>query len=174
MVKGSGYGFVVTGTDAAGNYLAYASTGSTNASLPTGSLGVAASYASAPAATVGPGGIVIAAGSAATTTTGQQAILLRASTAGAVQPVLPGVAIPQWRSTAWPWPAVSRSPWAAPTATPAIWHKTAGGAWRLVSSLSLVSANPGQAALTSVTHGPAGWPSAPRPGRPHLLGSYRP
>ena len=118
VVKGSGYGFVVTGTDAAGNYLAYASTGSATASLPTGSPGVAASYASAPAATVGPGGIVIAAGPAATTTTGQQAILLRASTAGAVQPVLPGVAIPQWRSTAWPWPAVSRSPWAAPMPVP--------------------------------------------------------
>ena len=111
------------------------------------------------AATVGPGGTVIAAGSAATTTTGQQAILLRASTAGAVQPVLPGVAIPQWRQQ----PGRGRRSAGRRgqrRRLPVIWYRTAGCAWRLVSSLSLVSANPGQAALISVTHGPAGWLAA--------------
>jgi hypothetical protein len=35
VVKGSGYGFVVTGTDAAGNYVAYTSTGSGGGCLGT-------------------------------------------------------------------------------------------------------------------------------------------
>ena len=54
---------------------------------------------------------------------------------------------------------------------PAIWRKAgsgpgeAGGAsWTLVSSLSLVSAEPGLAALTSVTYGPAGWLAVGVPG----------
>ena len=34
MVKGSAYGFVVTGTDAAGDYLAYTSTGDGTSWLP--------------------------------------------------------------------------------------------------------------------------------------------
>ncbi len=39
VVKGSVYGFVVTGTDAAGNYIAYTSAGDGTAWLPTGSRG---------------------------------------------------------------------------------------------------------------------------------------
>jgi hypothetical protein len=79
VVKGSAYGFVVTGTNAAGHYLAYSAPGYGAAWAPAGSLGATAGYASAPAATAGPHGTVIAAGSAAATMTGQQAILLRAA-----------------------------------------------------------------------------------------------
>ena len=79
VVKGNACGFVVTGTDAAGNYVAYTSTGAGSTWLPTGSLGSTSGYVSPPAATVGPGGTVIAAGSAAAAKTGQQAILLQAT-----------------------------------------------------------------------------------------------
>jgi hypothetical protein len=54
VVKGSAYGFVVTGTDAAGNYLACTSTGDGTGWLPTGSPGPTTSYASTPTATFGP------------------------------------------------------------------------------------------------------------------------
>jgi hypothetical protein len=53
---------------------------------------------------------------------------------------------------------------------PAIWRKTAAGSWALVSTLSLVSgppmasAAPHLAALTSVTHGRAGWLAVGVPG----------
>ena len=40
---------------------------------------------------------------------------------------------------------------------PAVWRRASGGAWRLVSSLSQVSADPDLAGLTAVTHGPDGW-----------------
>jgi hypothetical protein len=41
---------------------------------------------------------------------------------------------------------------------PAVWRQAAGaGSWTLVSSLSVASGYPGRSALTSVTHGPAGW-----------------
>jgi hypothetical protein len=49
-----------------------------------------------------------------------------------------------------------------------VWRKTAGGAWTLVSSLALTQplggAEPGLRALTSVTHGPAGWLAVGTPG----------
>ena len=48
VVRGSADGFAVTGTDAAGNYVAYSSTGSAATWLPAGSLGSVASYQSAP------------------------------------------------------------------------------------------------------------------------------
>ncbi len=163
VVKGNAFGFVVTGTDAAGNYLAYTSTGAGPTWLPTGSLGSTAGYASAPAATVGPGGTVIAAGSATATKTGQQAILLRASTAGVVQPV-PLAAVPQVAVNALAVAGGQQVAVGSADGYPAIWHETADGTWRLVSSLSLVSANPGLTALTSVTHGPAGWLAVGAPG----------
>jgi hypothetical protein len=56
VVKGSAYGFAVTGTDADGNYVAYTAAGDGASWLPTGSLGTTSGYASAPAATVAPDG----------------------------------------------------------------------------------------------------------------------
>jgi Protein kinase domain len=162
VVKGSAYGFVVTGTDAAGNYLAYSSTGTATTWLPTESLGPAAGYASAPAATVGPGGTVIAAGSATATKTGQQAIVLRASPAS-VQPVLPA-AIPQVAVNSLASAGGQQIAVGSADGYPAIWRKADGGSWTLISPLSLVSANPGLTALSSVTHGPAGWLAVGAPG----------
>ena len=39
VVRGSAYGFAVTGTDAGGNYVAYTAAGDGASWLPTGSLG---------------------------------------------------------------------------------------------------------------------------------------
>jgi len=47
---------------------------------------------------------------------------------------------------------------------PAVWRSTSGGTWTLVSSLPLVSAYPGLAALTSVTYGSSGWLAVGVPG----------
>ncbi len=178
--KGSAYGFVVTGTDATGNYVAYTSTGAGTTWRPTGSLGSPASYASMPAATVGPDDTVIAAGSTAASETGQQAVLLQATTAGAVRPVplasIPGAVIPEMAVKALAAAGGQQIAVGSADGYPAIWDKTAGGAWRLVSSLPLVSAEPAPplaapplaapplAALTSVTHGTAGWLAVGVPG----------
>jgi hypothetical protein len=45
-----------------------------------------------------------------------------------------------------------------------VWRHTSAGVWTLVSSLGLVAADPHLRALTSVTHGPAGWLAAGAPG----------
>ena len=76
-VRGSADGFAVTGIDAAGNYVAYSSTGSAASWLPTTSLGPVASYQSAPSATVGAGGTVTVAGSTAASRVSQQAACSR-------------------------------------------------------------------------------------------------
>ena len=77
--RGSADGFAVTGIDAAGNYVAYSSTGSAASWLPTTSLGPVASYQSAPSATVGAGGTVTVAGSTAASRVSQQAVVLQAT-----------------------------------------------------------------------------------------------
>jgi hypothetical protein len=43
---------------------------------------------------------------------------------------------------------------------PAVWRSVSGGAWRLVSSPTLASADPNLAGLYAVTHGSAGWLAA--------------
>ena len=203
VVKGSAYGFVVTGTDAAGHYVAYTSTGGGTSWRPTGSLGSPAGYASVPAATVGPGGTVIAAGSTAASKVSQQAVLLQATTAGAVRPVplasIPGAVIPEVAVKALAAAGGQQIAVGSADGYPAIWRRTAGGAWTLVSSLPPASAQPGLAApplaapplaapplaapplaapplaapplaapplaaLTSVTHGTAGWLAVGVPG----------
>ncbi len=172
VVKGSGYGFAVTGTDAAGNDVAYTSTGTGSTWLPTGSLGPAASYASVPAATAGTGDTVIAAGSTAASKVSQQAVLLQASTAGAIRPVplgsIPGAVVPEVTVKSLAVAGGQQIAVGSADGYPAIWRKVAGRRWQLVSSLSLVSAKsgaePGLAALASVTHGPAGWLAVGVPG----------
>jgi hypothetical protein len=94
-------------------------------------------------------------------------VLLRATTAGAVRPVpvpeVPEVAVNSRAAAGGTQVAVGSA-----DGYPAIWRKTAGGSWTLVSSLPLVSATPGAtpglAALTSVTHGSAGWLAVGVPG----------
>jgi hypothetical protein len=167
VVKGSNYGFVVTGIGPAGNYVAYTSTGDGAAWRPTGSLGTTASYASTPAATVAPGGIIIAAGSTAASKLSQQAVLLQATPAGRVRPVplasLPGAVIPPVTVTSLATAGSQQVAVGSADGYPAIWHRTPGHPWALVSPLALV-AGPRLAGLTSVTHGPAGWLAVGLPG----------
>ena len=47
---------------------------------------------------------------------------------------------------------------------PAVWRRGSTGTWALVTPLSLVSASPGLASLSSVTHGSAGSITAGTPG----------
>ena len=168
VVKGSADGFVVTGTDAAGNYIAYTAAGDGAAWLPTGSLGTTASYASTPAATVAPGGTVIAAGSTTASKTSQQAVLLQASTSGLVRPVnlaaLPGAVVPEVAVHSQAAADGTQIAVGSADGHPAIWRNTPRGSWTLLSTPSQVSATPGLAALTTVTHGRAGWLAVGVPG----------
>jgi Protein kinase domain len=169
VVRGSAYGFAVTGTGPAGDYLAYTAAGDGTAWTATGSLGSTASYASAPAGTAGADGTVIAVGSAGATKTGQQAVVLRASTTGTVQAVpvdrMPGAITPEVAVSALASAGGQQIAVGSADGYPAIWRKTSGGSWTLTSKLPLVSAaGPGRSALTSITHGPHGWLAVGTPG----------
>ena len=170
LVKGSDYGFVVVGTSASGQLVGYTSTGTGTTWLPTGLLGNAAAQ-SVVGATVAPAGTIVAVGYTAASKIGQQPVFLEASTDGTVRPVqlsgIGGAAVPEMtiRSTA----VAGGVQIAVGSANgyPAVWRKTTGGAWTLVSSLALTQAlagaDPGLSALTSVTHGPA-WLAVGTPG----------
>lgn len=181
-VRGSANGFAVTGVSSAGNYVAYSSTGPAASWRATGSLGAEASYASAPSATAGAGGAVIVAGSRAGSgaagrsspqavliqATPVQASTVQATTAGAIRPVplarIPGAVVPELQVSSLAVAGRQQVAVGSADGYPAIWHRTAGGSWRLVSSPSL-SAVTGLSTLTSVTHGRDGWlavdPSGP-------------
>ena len=161
-VKGSDYGFVVTGHTPS-QYVAYTSPGTGTRWLPTGPLG---STSDGPGfiAAVGAGGSVVAAGSANPGKTSQQALLIKADTAGDVLPVsltaIRGGFIPEEavKSTA----VAGNVQIAVGSADgyPAVWRRVSDGPWALVSSLGQVSADPGLAGLSAVTHGPRGWLAA--------------
>ena len=171
LVKGSDYGFVVTGTSASGQLVGYTSTGTGTTWLPTGLLGNAAAE-SVVGATVASAGTIVAVGYTAASKLGQQPVFLEASTDGSVRPVqlagIAGAAVPEMaiHSTA----VADGAQIAVGSANgyPAMWRKTTGGAWTLVSSLALTQplagADSGLRALTSVTHGPAGWLAVGAPG----------
>ncbi|HEV3287880.1 MAG TPA: hypothetical protein VG123_02690, partial [Streptosporangiaceae bacterium] len=171
LVKGSDYGFVVTGTSASGQLVGYTSTGTGTTWLPTGLLGNA-SAESVVGATVAPAGTIIAVGYTVGSKIGQQPVFLEASTDGTVRPVqlagIAGAAVPEMaiHSTA----VADGVQIAVGSANgyPAVWRKSAGGAWTLVSSLALTQplagVDPRLRALTSVTHGPAGWLAVGTPG----------
>ena len=167
VVRGSADGFAVTGADAAGNYVAYSSTGPAASWLPTTSLGPVAGYQSAPSATVGADGTVIVAGSTAAGRVSQQAVLLQATTAGAVRPVplarIPGAVVPELKVNSLAVAGGQQVAVGSADGYPAIWHRAAGGRWRLVSSPSL-AASAGLSTLTSVTHGTDGWLAVGVPG----------
>jgi serine/threonine protein kinase len=163
VVKGSDYGFVVTGSTTKNQYVAYTSTGTGTTWLPTGALSDTSSGPNFVPA-VGPGGTVIAVGYTNRTNTSQQALFVKADTAGHVQPVslaaIPGGLIPEEAVKSI---AVARSTTIAVGSAdgyPAVWRSVSGGAWRLVSSLTLASADPNLAGLSAVTHGSAGWLAA--------------
>ena len=165
VVKGSDDGFVVDGQTATGHFVAYTSTGTGAAWQPTGSLGSAASE-SMPAVTLAPGGTVVAVGATHASTVSQQPVFLEATTTGRIYPVsVRGETVPEIavNSTAVS-PAGTMVVVGSADGYPAVWQSPPGGAWRLVSSLSLASAYPGLTALTSVTYGSSGWLAIGVPG----------
>ena len=167
VVKGSGYGFVVTGTSAEGQLLAYTSTGTGTAWLPTGPLGNAAAE-SVVGATVAPAGTIVAIGYTAASLIGQQPVFVEASTDGSVRPFslagIAGAAIPEMKINSTAMAGGLQIAVGSADGYPAVWRRTSGNAWTLVSSLALVAADPRLRALTSVTHGPAGWLAVGTPG----------
>ena len=130
--------------------MAYTSTGTGTTWQPTGSLGRAASYPSVPAATVAPASTVIAVGSTAAGQVSQQPFFLEATAAGAIRPVplgrIPGAVVPEVSVNSHRRRRRPADRGRQRGRLPGVWRKTAGGPWRLVSSLSLVSAGPGPAA----------------------------
>jgi hypothetical protein len=167
VVKGSDYGFVVTGTTASGQLVAYTSTGTGTAWLPTGSLGTAPAQ-SVSGATVARAGTIVAIGSTALSRVGQQPVFLEASTDGTVRAVLvsgiAGAAIPEMKINSTAVAGGVQIAVGSANGYPAVWRRAAGDTWTLVSSLALVAADPHLRALTSVTHGPAGWLAVGAPG----------
>ena len=159
VVKGSDYGFVVTGRT--GNqYVAYTSTGTGTTWRPTGPLGDSSSGPEL-TATVGPGSAVIAAGNTNRTRTGQQALIIKADTAGHLQPVplaaIPGGLIPEVAVNSTAVAGSAQIAVGSANGYPAVWRRVAGGSWALVSPLSVASADPALTGLSAVTRGSAGW-----------------
>ena len=171
VVKGSDAGFVVTGQAADGQIVAYTSTGTGAAWLPTGSLG-SASTESVVSATVVPGNTIIAIGSRAPSPVSQQPVFLEANAAGSVRTVslaaLAGGTVPEVAVDSTAVADGQQIAVGSADGYPAVWRKSSGGTWTLVSSLSLAQslggADPGLTALTSVTHGAAGWLAVGAPG----------
>ena len=159
VVKGSDYGFVVTG-HTRDQYVAYTSTGTGARWLPTGPLG---STASGPNLTpaVGPGGNVIAAGTTNATRTNQQGLLIKADTAGNLEPVslssIQGGLIPEEAVESIAVAGSEQVAVGSADGYPAVWRRVSDGPWSLVSSLDQVSGGPDLAGLSAVTHGPRGW-----------------
>ncbi|HYB17832.1 MAG TPA: hypothetical protein VEF71_20520, partial [Streptosporangiaceae bacterium] len=167
VVKGSDYGFVVAGTSASGEVVAYVSAGTGTAWQPTGSLGEAAGE-SVTGVTLGPASTVVAVGSTSGGTASQQPVFLEADPAGSVRPVplagIPGATVPELTVNGLATAGGEQVAVGSADGYPAVWRKASGGSWALVSSLPQVSASPGLTALTGVTHGSAGWLAVGLPG----------
>jgi Protein kinase domain len=170
VVKGGPGGFVVTGQTSAGQIVAYTSTGTGGIGTwqPTGSLGQAAAESVA-GATVGTGGTVVAVGTTSGGKTGKQPVFVTASRAGTVRPVsltaISGGAVPELAVNGLAAAGGEQVAVGSADGYPAVWRQAPGsGSWSLVSALPVVSAYPGLTALTSVTHGPAGWLAVGEPG----------
>jgi hypothetical protein len=165
VVKGSDDGIVVAGHTADGQIVAYTSTGGGTAWRATGSLGATARE-SVTSVTVAPGGTVVAVGGTRGSPDSQQPVFLEADTTGVRPASVPGPGVvPELtvNSTAVS-PGGTMVSVGSADGYPAAWRSAAGGAWRLVSSLPVVSAYPGLTALTSVTYGPSGWLAVGAPG----------
>jgi serine/threonine protein kinase len=168
VVKGGNDGFVVTGTVKSQSiYVAYTGTGTGTTWRPTGSLGDTSSGGT-PSAAVGLNSTVIAIGSTYASNVGQQAVFLKATTAGNVSPVslsaIPGGLIPEVAVNSTFVAGGEQIAVGSANGYPAVWRRESAGTWTLVTPLSLVSASPGLASLSSVTHGSAGWIAAGTPG----------
>jgi predicted Ser/Thr protein kinase len=169
VVKGGKNGFVVTGTVVSQSiYVAYTSTGTGTTWQPTGPLGDT-SGGPTPTAAAGPNGTATIVGSTTGTNVGQQPVFLETDSAGAVRSVaissIPGALIPEAAVNSTAVADGEQIAVGSADGYPAVWRRAAGtSSWTLVSSLSLVSGSTGLAALSSVTHGPAGWLAAGTPG----------
>ena len=168
VVKGGNDGFVVIGSVKSQNiYVAYTSTGTGTTWRPTGSLGDTSSEPR-PSAAVGPDSTVIAIGSTYASNVSQQAVFLKATTAGNVSPVsltaIPGGLIPEVAVNSTFVADGEQIAVGSANGYPAVWRRASTGTWTLATRLSLVSASPGLASLSSVTHGSAGWIAAGTPG----------
>ncbi len=158
-VKGSDYGFVVTGS-ANGKYVAYTSTGAGARWLPTGPLGGRSNGPDFnPAA--GPGGRVVAAGNTNSTRTGQEGLLIKADTAGNLEPVslsaIPGGLVPEETVQGTAVAGSVQIAVGSANGYPAVWRRVSGGPWSLVSRLADVSTDQDLGGLATITHGPNGW-----------------
>ena len=167
LVKGSDYGFVVAGTSAAGQLVAFTAAGTGTTWAPTGSLGDAGTE-SVVGATVASAGTIVAVGYTAPGQAGQQPVFLEANAAGRVRPVplagIPGGSIPELAVNGLAVAGGQQIAVGSAEGYPAVWRRSSGGSWALVTSLSQVSGGPGLAALTGVTHGPSGWLAVGAPG----------
>jgi hypothetical protein len=171
VVKGTEDGFVVTGQTADGQIVAYTSSGTGAAWLPTGPLG-SASTESVTGATVVPGNTIIAIGGTAASQVSQQPVFLEANAAGSVRTVslagIPGGIVPEVAVNSTAVADGQQIAVGSADGYPAVWRRASGGSWTLVSSLSLAQslagAGGGLSALTSVTHGAAGWLAVGAPG----------
>jgi hypothetical protein len=167
VVKGSDYGLVVTGTSASGQLMSYTSDGAGTAWRQAGPLGDTAA-GSVDGATVAPDGTVIAVGHTAAGPAGQQPVLLKAGTDGTVRSIplasIPGATVPEMRISATAVAGGLQIAVGSADGYPAVWRNRGGSRWTLVSSPAPDGAGGGLRALTSVTHGPAGWLAAGVPG----------
>jgi hypothetical protein len=167
LVKGSDYGFVVAGTSAAGQLVAYTSTGTAGTWQPTGSLGDAGTE-SVVGATVASPGTIVAIGYTSPSKAGQQAVFLKTTATGGVRPValtaIPGGTVPELAVNGLAVAVGQQIAVGSAEGYPAVWRKASGGSWELVTSLPQVSADPGLRALTGVTHGSSGWLAVGAPG----------
>ena len=119
-------------------------------------------------ATVASAGAIVAVGYTAPGQAGQQPVFLAANAAGRVRPVslagIPGGSIPELAVNGLAVAAGQQIAVGSAEGYPAVWRRSAGGSWALVTSLSQVSGGPGLAALTGVTHGRSGWLAVGAPG----------
>jgi hypothetical protein len=159
VVKGSDYGFVVTG-HTKGQYVAYTSTGTGARWLPTAPLGDTSNGPDFNPA-LGPGGTVIAAGNTNSTRTGQEGLLIKADAAGNIAPVslsaIPGGLIPEEKVRSTATAGSVQIAVGSANGYPAVWRRVSGGPWSLVSTFAQVSADADLNGLSTVTHGPHGW-----------------
>jgi hypothetical protein len=113
---------------------------------------------------VGPGGRVVAAGKTNATRTSQQGLLIKADTAGHVEPVslssIQGGLIPEQAVEGIAVDGNEQVAVGSADGYPAVWRRVSDGPWSLVSSLDQVSAGPDLGGLSTVTHGPHGWLAA--------------
>jgi hypothetical protein len=168
VVKGSDYGFVVTGASATGQILAYTSTGTGTSWQPTAPLGDAATE-TVTGATVAPASTIIAIGHTAASKVSQQPVLLEATAGGArVRPIslthIPRAVVPELAVNGLAAAGGQQVAVGSANGYPAVWRKAPRRPWSLVTSLAQVSTGQGLRTLTGVTHGPAGWLAVGAPG----------